>query len=137
MTGDHSERVSQLQLKIAQFENERQHAIGEQRDDLRSLKDTLLLSQRVVTIASAPAIVWILCWAFVLSANESISAQLMTAGFSLGVLAIMSAAAARASGLFAYWWFNRTVVSQRMGTVVVSLVAAATLFGWVLVIARW
>ncbi|WP_010581608.1 hypothetical protein [Schlesneria paludicola] len=137
MAHDQSERLSKLQQKLAQFEDERHHAIGEQREDLRSLKETLRLSLRVVALASAPSVVWVICWATVVAANESVFDQVLTACFSLGLLAVMSIAGARASGLAAYWWFNRTVVRLRLATIVLSLLVGATLFGWVVVIVHW
>ena len=59
---------------------------------------------------------------------------------SLGALVnfgIILAGAARASGLLAHWWFHRSLIQERLAATVCSLLAAALLFGWVMVFAKW
>lgn len=137
MNNEHPEPRSKLQQTLAEFESESRQVIGEQRENLASLKETMRLSLRVVAIASLPSVVWVSCWSVIAAANESIWTQVLSMCFALVILAVVSIAVSRASGLFAYFWFNRTVIRLRLATIVLALLAAAMVFGWVIIVIEW
>ena len=134
---DHNCRVRDLQLRIQEWDSEREQDLQQQRESHHNLRKTLSLSQRVSVIASIPSVVWILCWAAVSSANEPLVNLLIQSGGALVIFGIIVAGAARASGLAAHWWFRRSAVSERLAAVVIALLADSILFGWVIVLIKW
>lgn len=137
MTEDSSERVRELELRISQWQRVHDHEVQTERDLQSKLRQTLRLSLRVVLLGSIPALIWILCWATAISANESIFGQLFFSSASLAAYGIVAAGAARGSALLAHWWFCRSDIHQRIATVIISLSAAAVMFWWVIELARW
>lgn len=137
MTEERSEHIRELQLRISQWEQESSHAVQQERGLQSNLRQTLSLSLRVVMIGSIPAVIWLICWSAVHTAIDSTFGKTLFTGASLAAYGIVAAGAARASGLFAHWWFYRSDVRQRVATITIALSADALLFWWVVVLARW
>ncbi len=137
MTDENSERVQQLNERISHWDSEHTQEMKLKLDDQQALKDTLALSLHVAAISSIPSAVWIVCWAVVKSVNTPTLLQIVLSIGSLVIFAVILAGAARASGLVAHWWFRRSLIHERLAATVCSLLAAALLFGWVMVFAKW
>ena len=135
MTEDRSERIRELEHRISQWERVHDHEVRQERNDQLKLRDTLSLSLRVVAIGSIPSVIWLICWASIRTAIDSMFGQFFFGAVSLAVYAIVAAGAARASGLVAHWWFYRSTIRQRIATVSIALSADALLFWWVVVLA--
>ena len=134
MTDENSERVQKLNERIADWDAEHQHEMQLKIEAQENLQDTLALSVHVAAVSSA---IWIICWAVVTSVNTPTAFQIMTSLGALVIFGIILAGAARASGLLAHWWFHRSLIQERLAATVCSLLAAALLFGWVMVFAKW
>ena len=137
MTDENSERVQELNERIAHWDAEHQHEMQLKMDDQQNLKETLALALHVATVSSIPSAVWIVCWAVVTSVNTPTVQQVLTSIGALVIFGVILAGAARASGLVSHWWFRRSVIHERLAATVCSLLAAALLFGWVMVFAKW
>ena len=137
MTDDNTDRIRELKQHIVEWGSEREHEIQQQREAHQGLSKTLSLSLRVAALGSIPSVVWILCWAVVTSASEPILNQVVQSFGALVIFGAILAGTARASGLAAHWWFRGSVVHERLAAVVIGLLAAAILFGWVVVLIRW
>jgi hypothetical protein len=137
MTDDKADRIRELNERISQWDSEHQHEIQQIRDTNQGLKETLQLSMRVAVFGSIPSMVWLGCWAVVNSVGEPVFLQILQVCGTLLIFGAILAGAARAGGLFAHWWFWRSIVNRRMATIVIALAIAAVLFGWVLFFFRW
>ena len=137
MTDENSERVQKLNERIADWDAEHQHEMQLKIEAQENLQDTLALSVHVAAVSSIPSAIWIICWAVVTSVNTTTAFQIMTSLGALVIFGIILAGAARASGLLAHWWFHRSLIQERLAATVCSLLAAALLFGWVMVFAKW
>ena len=137
MTDEKSDRVQELNERISHWDAEHQHEMQLKIEAQENLKDTLALSLHVATVSSIPSAIWIICWAVVTSVNTPTMFQFMTSIGALAIFGIILAGAARASGLLAHWWFYRSLIQERVAATVCSLLAAALLFGWVMVFAKW
>ena len=137
MTDENSERVQKLNERIADWDAEHQHEMQLKIEAQENLQDTLALSVHVAAVSSIPSAIWIICWAVVTSVNPPTAFHIMTSLGALVIFGIILAGAARASGLLAHWWFHRSLIQERLAATVCSLLAAALLFGWVMVFAKW
>ena len=137
MTDKNSERVQQLNEQIAHWDAEHQHEMQLKLDAQQNLKDTLALALHVAAVNSIPSAIWIVCWAVVTSVNSPNLLQFVHSIGALVIFGVILAGAARASGLAAHWWFHRSLIHERLAATVCSLLAAALLFGWVMVFAQW
>ena len=137
MTDENPERVQELNERIANWDAEHQHEMQLKIEAQENLKDTLALSLHVAAVSSIPSAVWIICWAVVTSVNTPTALQFAHSIGALILFGVILAGAARASGLLAHWWFHRSLIQERLAATVCSLLAAALLFGWVMVFAKW
>jgi hypothetical protein len=137
MTDENPERVQELNERIANWDAEHQHEMKLKIEAQENLKDTLALSLHIAAVSSIPSAVWIICWAVVTSVNHPTALQFAHSIGALIVFGVILAGAARGSGLLAHWWFHRSLIHERLAATVCSLLAAALLFGWVMVIAKW
>ena len=137
MTDENAERIRDLELRIAQWGSEHEHAMQEQRDAQYSLKTTLSLSSRITIFGSIPSVVWILGWISVTGIGQPIVNQIMLFCAVLILFGAISAGGARGSGLVAHWWFQNSVVREQLACVVIALLSQAVLFGWVVVFFRF
>ena len=137
MKDENSDRVQELNERIAHWDAEHQHEMQLKLDDQQNLKVTLALAFHVAVVSSIPSAIWIVCWAVVTSVNTPTLVQIAYSIGALVIFGVILAGAARASGLAAHWWFRRSLIHERLAATVCSLLAAALLFGWVMVFAKW
>ena|GEM_PF-6811369 len=137
MTDEKEERIRALNERIALWDAEHSHEIQQIRDANQGLKETLELSLRVAVYGSIPAMLMVVCWVADNSIDEPLFFQMLYSCEALVLFGAILVGAARAGGLLAHWWFWRSVVNQRMATIVIALTVDAVLFGWVMVFAGW
>jgi hypothetical protein len=135
MTDERHERVRELEDRISKWQRVHDHEIRNERGNQQSLKQSLALANRVIIVASVPSAIWLVNWSSTLTIYYHVLGQALLAGAALMVLSIISAAAARVSALAAHWWFRRSDLSERRGTVFMTLSAAMLIFWWVIVLA--
>lgn len=135
MSNEREKHVRELEERISQWQRVHDHEIRGERDNQQALKQSLTLAGRVMLIASLPSAIWIVCWSITLSIYQSILGDTIGSIGALLAFGVVSAAAARVSALIAHWWFRRSDVSARRGTVFITLSAALLIFWWVMVLA--
>ena len=91
----------------------------------------------VTMLGSIPSALLIIAGAVSRYSMDSAATHVIAIFMALVTFAVIVAGAARASGLFAHWWFRDSLIHERRAAAVVSLAAAMILFGWVMVFVRW
>ena len=131
------ERIVDLKRRISEWDAEHEHEIQLHRNANQGLRQALSLSLRLSLLGAIPSIIWILCWVAVTSVNETTVFQAVQSAGAFAFFGVGLAAAARLSGLAAHFWFRRSLISERLATIVITVLANALLFGWVVALFRW
>lgn len=137
MTEDNSRRIRDLEKRITEWNAEHRQGLEQKRSAIEDLSQTLTFSMRAAVLGSIPAFIRIICWIVATRATDPILSQLILIGVALAVYFAIVAAAARASGLAAHWWFRGSLIHERLAATLIAIAAAFVLFGWVIVIIHW